>query len=368
MNRIAVSAVLFLVAALTPAIAQANAGTPLMWAGAFHLLFGNALIGVGEGVILACLFRQKWLPCMGIMILANYFSAWIAAVVLIPEAKRLLDLDLHNTWQWLWGMVVLSYVITILLEWPFVAVCLRKCQGWLIKSIWGSVVVQAASYLIIFGWYWAVSGISLFTGTTIVEPSQIAASSNVLVYYISDADGNVCVLDLERYQSKKVCDLGSISPNDKLCVRKQHDETDRWDIVAATWSDNQAQPAVKTVVSGLGSTAVPVGDNRADNRKPSWFDIGKVPSLASRGSDGWEFETGLWSIEGLIGRNVGDGRTVRLSLETPFVEWLVRNATALPKGQVVFQLGRNQICIFDPDQRAIALLAKGWGPIAVIKD
>ncbi len=33
--------------------ALANAGTPLIWAGILHLVFGNAIIGIGEGILLA---------------------------------------------------------------------------------------------------------------------------------------------------------------------------------------------------------------------------------------------------------------------------------------------------------------------------
>ena len=66
-----------IVLAFFPAVARADAGTPLMWAGTFHLLFGNAIIGVAEGLLLAVLFRQKGAPCVPIMIAANYFSAWV---------------------------------------------------------------------------------------------------------------------------------------------------------------------------------------------------------------------------------------------------------------------------------------------------
>ena len=48
-------ALLLLIA--TPALAWANAGSPVMIAGALHLLFGNFLIGVVEGLALGlCLF------------------------------------------------------------------------------------------------------------------------------------------------------------------------------------------------------------------------------------------------------------------------------------------------------------------------
>ena len=48
-----------IVLALFPAVAYADAGTPLLWAGAFHLLIGNAIIGIAEGMLLLLLFRPS---------------------------------------------------------------------------------------------------------------------------------------------------------------------------------------------------------------------------------------------------------------------------------------------------------------------
>ena len=36
-----------------PLAAEANAGTPLMWSTTVHLVFGNLLIGVAEGLMFA---------------------------------------------------------------------------------------------------------------------------------------------------------------------------------------------------------------------------------------------------------------------------------------------------------------------------
>ena len=56
--------------------------------------------------------------------------------------------------------------------------------------------------------------------------------------------------------------------------------------------------------------------------------------------------------------------TVRLSLETPFVQWFVRAPVQLPGDLAVFQLGPHQICVVDPNERKVALLVKGRGPVA----
>ncbi len=47
---------------------------------------------------------------------------------------------------------------------------------------------------------------------------------------------------------------------------------------------------------------------------------------------------------------------------------MVRNATHLPGDAVLFQLGRDQICVLDPVRRQVALLARGRGPTAVMAE
>jgi hypothetical protein len=47
------------------------------------------------------------------------------------------------------------------------------------------------------------------------------------------------------------------------------------------------------------------------------------------------------------------------------VAWAVRNAVHLPGDTVLLQLGDNQICLYDPEKKQIALVARGRGPIAV---
>ncbi len=47
--------------------------------------------------------------------------------------------------------------------------------------------------------------------------------------------------------------------------------------------------------------------------------------------------------------------------ETPFGAWAVRNVVHLPSDKVLFQLGEDQICGFDPLKRQVALLWRGMG-------
>jgi len=98
----------------------------------------------------------------------------------------------------------------------------------------------------------------------------------------------------------------------------------------------------------------------------TWSNHGLAFDLRDPDKRLWSFYTGYSPVGGLtILNNITKERT-RLSLETPFTHWLVRNATVIPGDQLVFQLGQ-QICIFDRKRRKIGLIAQGKGPAVTLK-
>ncbi|MFM2082879.1 MAG: hypothetical protein RL380_1570, partial [Verrucomicrobiota bacterium] len=148
------SLLLVFVLVLVPQVASANAGTPLMWAGMLHLVFGNALIGLGEGWLIALVFKCPKPRCIGLMIAANYFSAWVGGWLLTSRFATKFDWNLYTAWRLFWLFVVVTYLMTILLELPFIALCFwrqEKCRS---RSFKASLLAQTVSYLCLFGWYW----------------------------------------------------------------------------------------------------------------------------------------------------------------------------------------------------------------------
>jgi hypothetical protein len=65
--------------------------------------------------------------------------------------------------------------------------------------------------------------------------------------------------------------------------------------------------------------------------------------------------------------NTKNGRQLFLYLETPFLAWSVDLIGTLPDGQVILQIGTNQICILDPETRKMAILAKGPDATVTVK-
>jgi hypothetical protein len=353
-----------------PRCAWADAGTPLMWAGMLHLLFGNALIGVGEGLLLAWLFSVSKRKSVLIMIPANYASAWLGGLFIRGAIVHALPMDLNNGWRWFWVMVFVTYIITLIIEWPFVAWCVRGTQDWLKRSLVASLVVQSASYVLLFGWYWMASGTSIYTKMNIVVPADLSLPDSVLVYFIGPVDGNVYKRQLAGRGEEKIYELHSKDENDRLFVRPSRSDTNHWDLVARLDSKDRRDPRFVDVLTNLLVEAAP--DWRSTHTEPphyegTWFSFGEVQSLGSATNSHWKFWSGFWPVEGLRASDKTTSQSVRFSYETPFGAWTVRNAVLLPTDKVLFQLGDDQICVFDPASRQVALLWHGRGPVPVIE-
>ena len=340
-----------------------------MWAGMLHLVFGNALIGVGEGVLLAWLFSLPKGKSVSIMVLANYASAWLGGLFIRGAIVHALPMDLNNGWRWFWVMVVVTYGMTLLLEWPFIAWCFRGTPGWFRRSVRALLVTQSASYVLLFGWYWMASGTSLYTEMRIIAPAELALPESVLVYFISPKDGNVYRRQFAGEGQHKVYELHSNGLNDRLFVRRSATDSNRWDLVARLDTKDARDGRFVDVLTNMPVRAVP--DWRSSHTDPpqyerTWFSFGEVQSLGSVTNDQWTFWAGFWPVEGLRASQKTTGERVRFSYETPFGAWTVRNATQLPSDKVLFQLGDDQICAFDPVSRRVALLWHGRGPVPVI--
>jgi hypothetical protein len=349
--------------------AWANAGTPLMWATASHLVIGNAFIGVLEGWLLARWFQVPWGRPVALMIAANYASAWLGGVFIRGVAVDLIPMDLNNGWKWFWIMVGVTYCLTLLIEWPFMAFLLRKNPGWMKRSAGAALGVQSVSYLVVFGWYWLASGTSLYTTAQVVLPQDLSLPESVLVYYIDPTDGAVYRRGLAGGEASKVDDLKSTRKHDRLFVQPSVADTNRWDLMAWLEGPDHSTPRVLSVTKDLpveGSPDWRGSDGEPPHVRGTWMNFGRVPVLGSATNSPWEFWVGFWAANGLRVSRKGTDDWFRVAYETPFGAWTVRNVVHLPSDKVLFQLGEDQICGFDPVKRQVALLWRGRGAVPII--
>ncbi len=349
---------------VTPSLAWANAGTALIWARAFHLLFGNAVIGLAEGLVLAALFKSRRRSAVGLMIVANYASAWAGGALFLQWLAPQVPVDIENLRLWFWAFVVLAFAATLAIELPFVRLALgRRPNGWR-AAIRGTLIVNAISYPVLFGCYWLASGTSLLTSVSVVRAAELQPSRDYVLYYLT-RDGGVMRSDLTGVGRAKVAKLGTVDHNDRLYVRP--DAAGGFDLFAVQISENRNKQWTVPVLQNFAeNAAIDERMRRLEGQEAdmSWYNFGDVAKL---GADSpWSMRVGFWPVEGLSGRREESGERFQFSLETPFVQWLVRNATHLKGDLVLFQLGDDQICLLDPLGKRIALVARGQGPVVAL--
>ncbi len=351
---------------LSPATAQANAGTPLMWATTFHLLIGNLLIGVFEGYILGAVFKLPMGRCIRKLIEANYVSMWLGGLILLNIVFYFIPMDLY-TLPWIYpGMILFSFIVTLLIEYPFVLSAFKDVQGRGKKAWKGTLLTQTLSYIILFGWYWMCSYTSLYTENKIVPLSEMELPKEVTIYFISTEDGNVYSGQLAEQNWQKVYDFDKKDEKTDNCLNVWPSETNTnlWDIVFCE-RHREGKRTIEVILKDIAQDAAPFGDSPYVD---SWIQLlWKAPQIGDAKQSAWVFINGFWAAGGFLGKNEENNEKVRVSLEIPYQgKWYVRFISHLPGDRVLFQLGRDQICLYDLNKKQVALVTKGRSPLAVI--
>ncbi len=338
----------------------ANAGTALMRGTAMHLLIGNLLIGLLEGFLLWLVFRVKFLKAALIMISANYVSAWAAYTILQGLSAHLYDtVNLYNIQRMLQIGFGVAFVLTVLIELPFVGILFYKRKHWIIRSITACLLIHVISYVPLYGWYRLMSAEGVLKNASVVNLSDyVVRNPEAVVYYIGD-QSTVYRLRLDGSEVKVVHKLEQQEGKPFLFLNYSQNQ-DKADLNLG-WSEGvymmiaQGSECLKeSVLCGLEIPLLPDEHGmQATDYRPSEERY-------------WDINAGFWEMEGLAMRNRERGKWVNIALETPFVQWLARHVTVLPGDEIIFQFGA-QICIFDRQSRKLALLAQGSSPVVIFK-
>lgn len=342
-----------------PASALADAGTPLVWGTAFHLFLGNALLGVLEAWLLARVFGLSAKRCAWWLVVANYLSAWCGMMLMGFLFGRYAT-DIYSGLWMTWLLVAGTYVLTLIIEWPFVAACFRGTQRWFTASVKGSLLVQSASYICLFGGYWLLSGTSLYTTMDVVAPAQITRPSGVVMFFISAEDGDVYRTDLGESADIKVATLASTNHwHDHLELTESTADTNYWDL--AVVRDRREAVVVWPRISS--QVQVPQKQAWRTSQYYGWgvgaFQVGDATN--STWSLGWAHwpDVGMWARDG--------SRTIRIAYGLPFGGWTPYRVVHLPHDQALLQLDQ-QICLVDIPARKIGLIKRGYGVLALQKN
>lgn len=352
-----------LVLALFPSTASANAGTPLMWASMLHLVFGNAVIGFIEGLLLASIFKcSKWKSIL-ILVAANYASAWAGGFFVTGYLASLPDITIETIKLWFLAFVSAAFVVTLLIEFPFFWFALRSREHPLRRALVATPVIHGVSYALLFGWYWMASGTSMMSKLEVVSADEMKVPESYALYFISSDGSKILSMELNDSSSTQlVSEIAAPHQNDRLFVRP-HDSSG-FDLFVYLDSEERGVETEARVLEAFSEQAPVesrIAEGHSEKAEGSWFNFGPVPTIAP--VTDWKFRTGFWPVEGISGDNERTRESFHYSLELPFAAWPVRNATHIAGDYVVAQLGDDQICMIHPASSRIALISRGKGPI-----
>ncbi len=373
-----------------PCVAHANAGTPLILGGYFHLFIGNALIGILEGKLLKRMFHGKCFHAVILMIFANYFSAFCGMFFRI---------FLQGIWVDAWTLnnfrinalllAIVLWLLTIGLELPFVRWAMEKSiRNWQ-KALKCSLIIQSISYILLIGWYILCGSNSLMT-CKVVKPEEINVPEGICIYYINSQDRKVYKMHPGREKPVLVSDQILSGEDVKLFAIQETPESEKADLVAVKFQffePNTQVPILphfatvdKALIEPLNEKGKyefsmthwysrPLGDAVNSNHRfeapPHYPDFGmslltrRTPEDKSQQNynryDKYGFNYNEWRDDGRV-----------LALASPLVAWNIFNVIQLPNDIVLLEMNK-QLCLFDYKTRRIALLAKGFGATAILE-
>jgi hypothetical protein len=339
-------------------VATANAGTPLLWFGCFWLFVGNWILGLVEARLLERFEGSELSRSRPLMIVANYSSALvgIGLLKLSEPGARWAGVDVvPRAIPFLVAMLLVAYVVTLLVEAPFVALAiggrLRDLKVW--KR---NLQVQSITYgalIVITLWLIPVSGVRNWPRNAAVE-----TSSRGWVYYYSHEERAVRRVRLDGSLDEHVRELHE---EFSLHHARVNMERDPDNTVARLVFRSSTYGVEPMVLETLGKAEQAPLSRFADG---SGFDVDYSPfsyAGAKRfdASDKRRIYTGFWAAEGFV------LESRRIVFETPFLFVPWRSATVLPSREIVVQAA-DTILLLDPGGRSARRLAVGWSPSVLL--
>lgn len=359
--------------------AHADAGTPLMWTTFLHLSIGNAIIGIAEGLLIIYLFRLRRRFAIPIMIVANYLSM-IAGMVLIPFLYGFVKpgddaVHLAQMTGTLWKMGLLTFVLTLFVEWPFCLCLFAREKGNFRKSILADLAAQTASYAILIPIYlYSSLGLDMVREVQIDQTIVAFMATQGTVYFISLDDMTLRSVALSGVGEKKVMDLPRKDKDGKELDWGYHRrrltfypsaKQNAWDL----WiKDDSPDHNFGKPSEHPNSNDIPLIKDlagRAATPKET-TSFARYAPADLRGDQASENHI-LVDTYGPMSCITGLGREMSFFVETPFMRWDGGSPTLLPGSKIVLEFD-GQILLYDLQTKKIGLIANGRQPVVILHD
>ncbi|MDQ2731324.1 MAG: hypothetical protein M3Y56_06675 [Armatimonadota bacterium] len=396
--------ILFLVTStLLPTAAQADAGTVLMLATALHLLVGNAFNGLFEGLLIAYLFRLTKGRTVRLFIIGNYFSAfaggWMLSYLWVPVESlfrgEALLFHIPILLGAMWGF---SWLLTVILEWPFCYGALQRSERTgsretllhptvlhetsslglsdvegrvrplttkdrIMMALKVSLIAQTASYALLTPYFFYASNLSLYHETRLQKDLSFVQQPSAIVYYMNGQDGSIWKIGTDGTGKSRV----STPPHsdEGFLMLKPERPPNHCSLWLIDYDDNSGEGAkprseIKLLSHLHGHCAEATEESDYSER---------VLDFRGDTDHDWNVLTGRYAWGALTITNRGK-RAYRLGMETPFFHWTCGFTTILPGDEAVFMAGYSeedaQVLVLNMKSRRLGVLAVGRSPVVLL--
>ena len=365
----------FLLILVVPSVAWANAGTALMWHTAFHLFIGNVVIGLLEGALLAWLWKAPFTRAVFLMIAANFASFLVGFVGMNvlgvggPGPIERLPLIFVGT-------LAVAWLLTVLVEAPFVRWSLPAERRTLRRTVLASLVLQTLTYGLLVLYYLSVSSASLVWRWEVVAPAEISLPAGVGIYYVHADGAQACSLD----GADSTCSaMPAAEPAGALSLGVFPVYPGAEDPGVYVLREGATGTDLRTELSpdeipmvyedALDPTDADTWDQAFQVRRPAKF-VGEIltENAVPRLGDAWRSRTHVflstWRMEGLWFGGADGEDVEQVALDTPIHRATFRRVYQIPGDLLIVELDPEQICVMDLRDRRIARLA--WGRSLVV--
>ena len=332
-------------------LSLADAGTPLMWVGVYHLAFGNLVIGLVEGFVIARATKAGRGKAIAVMIGANYLSmivGWVVGDLATSLAFNHLPGDSLRAIPWI--MLVLYALLcglTCAVEYP-VAKCLRN--GMSHRVFLRPFLLAQLTTTVPLGFVFASASFgTIYTEAHVQARADFLKPIGATMYYLSGDNDEVRKLRLDTGVDSLEREVEGVTG---LNVTRG---TAGWELEVGSVDVKPGYQSILTVPFGSPYRLVPE-EQREDDFRHLHQGIDWRPEVRRIDRVGGS----VWAAEGLVvGRR-------SLGLEMPFLAPRAWNATALPTDQVIYCLGGTYILLLDLDTMRLGTLMRGSSPVVVL--
>lgn len=313
-----------------------------------HFVILDLVVGILEGLCLGFLFKlPKW-KTMGWMVLANYASSWIGG----PFLQKIISTDIEpsQVGRYIITIIIAAYLLTLLLEFPFVYLaCKSKLSRWKI-SIWGSLIIQTVSYsLLVAFWYYPLCSMSILKSVNWVNTTEFVKNTNAVMYYIDSTGKNVHRMNLDG-KNDELLFSSDEAVIDELFF-DYNEETKTADLLA---SDENKYVIISQALN----------ETQYKKREVRVMRDYLIEDLRNADDQTWLIDKSFYAIYLM---KDSTNQEITLKLNIPFLDWKIYWLTALPGDEIVFQF-ENHICLYSRPENILVVLAKGSSPVVFLED